>query len=527
MEHDPIQTRLSSPPAALCSWNPLAWLTVFGPGAIMASLTIGTGELIFSSRGGAIFGYRVLFLFLLISLLKWTLVFSAARHMVLTGVHPLSRWMDLPFGPRGWFPSVLFAFAAICIPIWVSFHATVLGNLLASITGTRDVLSGTADTVWGLAILCVVVVLAVTGGYRALERVQLVVVVMMLVAVTLALVIFRPDWGSLLAGLLLPQSLEFPQWLLQDPRPAYRAIAEQPVWVEATLYVGVIGGSSYDYLAYVSFLRDKNWGLAGSSDRPASLAEGATDRGSCPRTWIRAPLIDCTLSFLVVLVFSAVFVASGARVLGPLHQIPADDNFLQHQAQFVTRLHPWLYPLYSVGALLTMLGTLYGTLEVGPTVLREMHRAWAGSPLQKRPGRMRMIALAWCAGGALGVLGINLLWPRLPTTVRLPQPTQLLIPANLFTGILSCGLICLLNPWMDRRFLRPSLRMPAMLLLLNLFAGVVFVALGLKGYLDHGGWPMLGLLGYRPVWLGVGLVSSRQIRVVVRCLCDSAVKAES
>ena len=37
--------------------------------------------------------------------------------------------------------------------------------------------------------------------------------------------------------------------------------------------------------------------------------------------------------------------------------------------------------------------------------------------------------------------------------------------------------------------------MPAILLLLNLLAGMIFVALGLKGYVDHGGWPALGMLG--------------------------------
>ncbi|MCH7920588.1 MAG: hypothetical protein IIC50_21730 [Planctomycetes bacterium] len=56
--------------------RPWDWLKVFGPGAIMASLTIGTGELIFSSRGGALFGYRILFLFVVISLLKWGLVIA-------------------------------------------------------------------------------------------------------------------------------------------------------------------------------------------------------------------------------------------------------------------------------------------------------------------------------------------------------------------------------------------------------------------------------------------------------------------
>ena len=70
---------------------------------------------------------------------------------------------------------------------------------------------------------------------------------------------------------------------------------------------------------------------------------------------------------------------------------------------------------------------------------------------------MRTIAIVWCAGGALGLLGLRLL----PAAAQLPRPTQLLIPANLFTGILCCGLICLLNPWMDRRFCRARWACPS------------------------------------------------------------------
>ena len=114
----------------------------------MASLTIGTGELIFSSRGGAIFGYRILFLFLVIGALKWVLVYSAARHMVLTGVHPLERWLALP-GPRGWLPAVMFVFAAACFPIWVSFHSSVIGDLIARLTNTHDSMNGATIHVWG------------------------------------------------------------------------------------------------------------------------------------------------------------------------------------------------------------------------------------------------------------------------------------------------------------------------------------------------------------------------------------------
>ena len=103
-------------PANLRSRNPFRWLTIFGPGAVIASLTIGAGELIFSSRAGSLFGYRVLWFFLLVLVLKWTLVFATARHMVLSGAHPFQRWMDLP-GPRGWLPMVFFLLALICFPI--------------------------------------------------------------------------------------------------------------------------------------------------------------------------------------------------------------------------------------------------------------------------------------------------------------------------------------------------------------------------------------------------------------------------
>ena len=55
----------------------------------------------------------------------------------------------------------------------------------------------------------------------------------------------------------MPQSLQHSAWV-----NAYPEIASRPVWVELATYVGVIGGSS-DYLAYVSYLRDKQWGRAG------------------------------------------------------------------------------------------------------------------------------------------------------------------------------------------------------------------------------------------------------------------------
>lgn len=489
----PQQVLPPPPPAALSSGNPGAWLSLFGPGAIIASLTIGTGELIFSSRGGAIFGYRILALFLAICILKWILVFSTARHMVLTGVHPFGRWIDFPFLRRGLLPTVLFLFAAVCIPIWVSFHSSVLGDLAAGLTGTKHLLNGATVHLWGAAILVGVFALALSGGYAALERVQLAIVGALLVAVAGTLFLLRPDWIELVFSAIVPQRLEYPQWLLEDPRPEMQRIAARPVWIETTLYVGVIGGASYDYLAYTSFLRDKRWGLAGSQNWDGDPQQLTDDAARQLRGWIRAPLIDCTLSFLVVMAFSAVFVASGALVLGPRRELPGDANFLEHQARFVTELHPGLYPLYVAGACLAMLGTLYGTLEIAPIVLREMAIAARGNRVEHDSQEYRRLALIWCV-----LIGLLVLIVSFVNQISSGEPkpaglTNLLIPASLFTGVLSCGLICLLNVWMDRRLPR-SLRPASLLVVGNAVAGILFVLLGIKGYWDHSGVLSLAIL---------------------------------
>lgn len=483
-------------PDSLTSRNPLRWLTIFGPGAIMASLTIGTGELIFSSRGGAIFGYRILFLFVVISLLKWVLVYSTARHMVLTGAHPFERWLSLP-GPRGWLPAVMFVFAVVCFPIWVSFHSSVIGDLIAGLTGTKQLLNGATIHLWGAVILVTVVSLALAGGYAALERIQLLVVSAMLIAMIFSLVLLKPDWWQMLMGAVLPQTLEYPNWLTSDSRPLLQSIANTPVWVEASLYVGVIGGASYDYLAYTSFLRNKRWGLAGSSELNSREALEAA------RPWLRAPMVDCAISFLVVVVFSAVFVASGAIVLAPQHQIPGDGSFLEHQAQFVTQLHPWLYPLYVFGTLLTLLGTLYGTLEVAPPLLAETYRLWRSDvshPAVSR--RLRRIGIVWSGGGAMVVLLASFVYQIQSGEGRPPGLTNLLTPASLFTGVLSCGFICLLNPWMDR-VLPKEYQLPVFLKFANLVAGAIFLAVGLRAYWKLGGLNAIMILAGT---LGIGFV---------------------
>ncbi len=331
------------PPAGIFSRNPLEWFKVFGPGAVIASLTIGSGELIFSTRGGALFGPRILLLFGLVLLLKWALVYSAGRHMVLTGAHPFERWAELP-GPHGWLPTVFLLLALVSFPVWVSFHAGVIGTLLAAAThpGTSDF--GPLPYLWGAVVVAATLFLILRGGYAALEKLQLWIVGLLLLAVVATLFTLKLDWTGLFARLFDFQWLSYPAWAAKMPE-----FAQRPVWVEAITYFGVIGGSGYDYLAYATYLREKGWGRAGQG--LANKNDIVAQPG-----WLRVLQVDCTLSFAAVLLFTTVFVICGAAVLAPKQQLPSGMDLLNFQAQFVGS--HWFKPLYFIGVFLTMYGTL-------------------------------------------------------------------------------------------------------------------------------------------------------------------------
>jgi hypothetical protein len=127
--------------------------------------------------------------------------------------------------------------------------------------------------------------------------------------------------------------------------------------------------------------------------------------------------------------------------------------------------------------------------------------------LRSDPQRMRNMAIIWCAVGALVVLAVSFVYQLRVGKDKPPGLTDILIPVNLFTGVFACGVICLLNPWMDHR-LPPEHRMPIVLVALNLIGGVAFILVSLRSYWEYAGWWAIGVLsgtlvlGVVVAWLG-------------------------
>jgi Natural resistance-associated macrophage protein len=478
------------------------WFAIIGPGAIIASLTIGAGELVFSSRGGALFGYDLLKFFMLICFIKWALVLLTGRQMVLTGKHPVHRWCELP-GPRGWLVWVFILLGVLAFPIWIGFHAATLGTLAVHLLvqcGLPLRTFGGSHIVCGLILLSAVMVLVQTGGYERLERLQIGIVLLMLIGVMASLLMLGPDWLAIGKSLISLDALKYPDWV-----DKYPTVAQRPLWMELAAYVGVLGGSGYDYLAYVSYLRDKGWGAAQTSEFSAQpIARQPVDSPTMQRhLWY--VFVDSTVSFAIVFVFAAVFVVCGTVVLQPAQQLPEGSDLLTLQARFVEAGSAWLRPLYFAGTFLAMLGTLYGTIEVAPAVARELLLALNYTALHQSKLHQRVTTAAGLGGGLV------LIWILLAITVseveRPPALIAMLDPANLFTGVLACGWISGLAVWTEYKFVPVQHRAPWWLLIVNSASCCLFAALGIKAYWDYGGTSaLLILLGTVAVgWISANL----------------------
>jgi hypothetical protein len=453
------------PPEALISSNPLKWMRYFGPGAIVASCTIGSGEVLFPSRGGTLFGYDILWVFFAACLLKWVMSYTAMRHMILTGAHPLERWTSIA-GPRGWFPLFMVIMITVCIPFWYAFLSGVLGTFCDWIFGTEN-----KYLYWAIFFMVIALIIVLFETYKFLENIQMILIATMVLFMFTALMLLHPPWMEVIQGIFIPKSLDYPDWA----PIALPSLKDRPVFLEIMMYISAMGGASNDYLSYASYLREKKWGRTHLSIATDSeLAEVAADRKHKSRLWLRAALIDSSVSFIVVAGLAACFSILGTIVLEPQHILPAKTELLNHQAEFLKALKPWLEPFYKVAIMAAFIPMLYGGPQMNSRFYYEYFRT-----LPRFRGRVttdlaKKGTVCWCLGG--GAILLLLQFHVFPDFSLI----SLVTPAGVYTGVLTCGFFCLANLWADRHFLPRQLRTNGLMVSLNLLAGVIFTFMGLK-----------------------------------------------
>jgi Mn2+/Fe2+ NRAMP family transporter len=427
-------------------------LKFFGPGAIIASLTIGSGESILASREGAVFGYAVLWALFAATVAKAAIVYASNRYFVLTGEHPMMRFARALPGPRGWFPAVLAVICFLSFPGWASGVARALGDYLAFL-GAGPALP------WAIALLLLAAGVSWIGGYAMLERAQVAIAGLMVVLVLVAVFVAQPDWLGVLGG-LVPGSLEYQGFVAER----YPEIADISVYVELAVFLGGVGGGMYDYIGYTGMLREKRWGMLGHHDIDAISERLATNEATAThpiavdedtrrqaRGWVRAPLIDLVAAFVAVAVIGAAFVINGATILGADKLVPTEDKVLSYQSDFLGVISPLFEYFYVVAIIMVLFGTVYALWETYTWTAYESLSALSRRVRRNGQRRMRPVVYGWTTVGAIAMLLTG------------ADFVSLITPASIVGGIIACGIYGAGMLYIDRVNLPRPYRMSPLL----------------------------------------------------------------
>lgn len=386
--------QIEEPPAFNIKW---IW-TVAGPGAILASLTIGSGELVWAPRAAAAFGYAMVWAFLYGVWIKGVIQYLANRWHTLTGI-PTSLATARVIGR--WFNIFLAATILSVMPMWWTTLSSLSAQVLWVWAGRpAPLLYFWIPVVIATTLLCIFAA-RLGKAYKALEKISLAVLWAMFIGFWAAVLLAtRPDWGAFFGNLFIPRPI--------PPYEDWIKTAAPDIWSLTPLMLlgtalGSLGGGIQDYVGYQAMLKEKEWGFLKFSDEMVKKVhefkkglprvEIPEDEKSKKKVlgWLMHAKFDCGLSFFMVFITTMPAAILTIEVLRPRHLAPSGLRLAEVQVAWLTEtLGPWAGILWWLGSFFAFWGTYYGLHEVYTWTIYDMLRGTFKSLANITPNKVRL-----------------------------------------------------------------------------------------------------------------------------------------
>lgn len=293
-QHEDKQEGVPKPPKG---WKRLKWL---GPSFLWMLSAAGSGELLFTPRIAALYGYSLLWALLAAVILKWFINREVGRFSVCTGATILEGFRRLP-GPKNW------AIWLILVPQVVVAIATVAGLSGAAATALILVTGGTVQ-LWTVIIIAVTAAIVFLGQYKTVEKISSYVGIARTVAVVAAAIFVFPNLKNLTAG-LLPQI------------PANVQYQEILPWLGFML-AGAAGLMWYSY-----WVEARGYGAAAlKQEQPLDPNQINKEERDRLRGWTTLMTLSNTLAVVGALLAALSFLILGGELLHPQGLVPKENQ---------------------------------------------------------------------------------------------------------------------------------------------------------------------------------------------------------
>lgn len=325
-------------------------LQALGPGVLMATAAIGGSHLVASTQAGALFGWQLAWLILLVNILKYPFFRFGVEYTLTRNESLLQGYQRKG---RGY------------------FYSFIVLNLIAAVVNTAGVLLLTASLLqyalpgnlsltflcWLILAVCLVILLL--GHYSALDRVAKLIMLVLTITTVIAAVIAAGNGAQAPAGYSGPSP-----WTLAS----LGFLVALMGWMPAPIEISAISSL---------------WMRAKQQNMQISRAQG---------------MLDFNLGYWLTAVLALVFLALGALVqFGSTQPIAlAGGAFAQQLMQmYASTIGDWAQPLVALIAFLCMFGT---TITVLDGYARTLHASFEqlGWTSEKTALNYWLIAQAGC-----------------------------------------------------------------------------------------------------------------------------------
>ncbi|KAA0001839.1 MAG: hypothetical protein FE048_04825 [Thermoplasmata archaeon] len=441
----------------------IKYLAFFGPGAIVASVTIGQGQLILGPQIGAWAGFKLLWLITL-SVASYIIAYVGCRFMLLSGINMMDLFaIKTKKGLLNWlFIAIIFIFT----PLFIAAIVTTMGETMAWIIGKGHYLF------WGILFCLLAAILAIVGRYKLVEYSQAFFVAILAIGAIISVILLKPYLLDILPNYFMIGNVpEYPEWVVRE----FPTVAEKPVPLIMLGYLGTLTLTIITIVSYSGWIKVKRWGIFKNNDNPDEFSQRLFSifrkKGKITylpedekeikksRILLKPVIVDMAIAFTIVAIASSAYMIAGAYLLGPqpdgTYRLPSDINLLKEQAVIFSNIAPWLKPLYQVSVFFALFGTVYGGFEAVSRMLYETSKS-VSEKIRSLPYRKFMFYLLiymLVTGLPLAILGYYGLSIILMLSITL-----------LFIGVFGVIIYGIAAIYMSQKFLPEKYKMSRILL---------------------------------------------------------------
>lgn len=281
--------------SAPTGWQRIWWL---GPGFLWMVSAAGSGELLFTPRIGALYGYTLLWALILAVTFKWFINREIGRFTVCTGKPILEGFHSLPHIKS-------LALWIILVPQLFVAVTTIAG--LAGSAATALVLMFPGDIrFWTIAAIFASTGLVFWGRYKIIEGTAVFIAVGLAISSVIAAVSVFPHFDRIFAGMIpqLPPAVDFGEVL---------------PWLGFMLS-GAAGMMWYSY-----WLKAKGYGMASSGEK-ADIRNLSSDDRSILKSWVTQMTLDNSVAVIGTLIVTLAFLILGTELLQPRGLVPEENK---------------------------------------------------------------------------------------------------------------------------------------------------------------------------------------------------------